>query len=200
VFRGTDGLVVVSPGAGMASGDLDALREYGEVRALVAINTLHHLGQRAWRERFGDAVSYCPPGAVKKLNEKVEGVSFRPLTELALPASVTWEDPPGYKTGETILSVATTRGSVWYTGDLLVNIPRLPPPPAKWLFTMTDSAPGFRLFRLAVWFMVKDKRKLKSWALARVDKHPPAVVVPAHGPAVEAPDLPGQTRKQLERL
>ena len=200
VFRGTDGLVVVSPGPGMTSADYDALSEYGEVRALIANNTLHHLGQRAWRERFKDAVSYCPPGAVDKLNSKVEGFTFRPLSELELPASVTWEDPPGFKTGETILSVATSQGSVWYTSDLLVNITKLPPPPAKWLFTWTDSAPGFRLFRLAVWLMVSDKQKLKEWALGRVAKYPPAVIVPAHGAAFKAPDLPAQVKAQLDRI
>ena len=200
VFRGGDGLVVVSPPPGMTSADYDALSKYGEVRALIANNTLHHFGQRAWRERFKDAVSYCPPGAVKKLSAKLSDVPFRPLSELELPASVSWDDPPGFKTGETILSVATSQGSIWYTSDLLVNIPKLPPPPARWLFTLTDSAPGFRLFRLVVWLMVKDKQKLKDWALARVAKFPPAVIVPAHGEALKAPDLPALMKAQLERL
>jgi hypothetical protein len=35
VFRGVDGLVVVSPGRGLGARDYDALREHGEVRALI---------------------------------------------------------------------------------------------------------------------------------------------------------------------
>src|SRR5262245_62169643 len=56
VFRGADGLVVVSPGTGLTAREYDALRELGEVRALVANNALHHLGQPTWRARFPDAV------------------------------------------------------------------------------------------------------------------------------------------------
>lgn len=200
-FRGTDGgLVVVSPGIGLSAADYDALKEFGEVRALIANNTFHHMGQRAWREHFKDAQSYAPPRAVEALKKKVQGVPFRPLGELALPGNVHWDDPPGYKTGEAILSVDTKRGSVWYAGDLLANIPRLPPPPVRWLFTLTDSGPGYRLFRLAVWLLLKDKKATKEWALARLAKDPPGIVVPAHGPPVEVADVVAQTRAQLERM
>jgi hypothetical protein len=60
VFRGADGLVVVSPATGMADRDFDELREHGEVRALVANNTYHHMGQASWRARFPEAKSYAP--------------------------------------------------------------------------------------------------------------------------------------------
>jgi glyoxylase-like metal-dependent hydrolase (beta-lactamase superfamily II) len=200
VFRGVDGLVVVSPCTGLEARAYDALRELGDVRALIANNTFHHMGQSAWRARFPDAVSYCPPGAVKTLDKKVSGVSFRPLDALALPEHVRWEDPPGYKTGESLLHVTTGKGSVWYSGDLLTNIPKVPGPPIGWLFSWTDSAPGFRLFKPAVWFLVKDKKALREWTLSQLAKAPPAVVVPAHGPPVEAGDVAAQARAQIERL
>jgi len=200
VFRGADGLVVVSPGTKLEARAYDALADLGKVRALVASNTLHHLGQRAWRERFPEAESYCPPGAVAKLEKKVSGVRFRPLSDLVLPRHARWEDPPGFKTGETILSVEAKRGPVWYTGDLLTNIQRTPGPPVRWLFSMTDSAPGFRLFRLAVWLFVKDKKTVREWMLARLDKSPPAVVVPGHGPAFDERDVAEQARSQIRRL
>jgi glyoxylase-like metal-dependent hydrolase (beta-lactamase superfamily II) len=200
VFRGVDGLVVVSPGTGLEARAYDALRELGDVRALIANNTFHHMGQSAWRARFPDAVSYCPPGAVKTLDKKVRGVSFRPLDALALPAHVRWEDPPGFRTGEALLSVATGRGSVWYSGDLLTNIQRTPGPPFRWLFTWTDSAPGFRLFKPGVWFLVKDRKALRAWTLGRLAEDPPAVVVPAHGPPVDTSDVASLAKAQLERL
>lgn len=201
VFRGTDGsLVVVSPGTGLAAADYDALREFGEVRALIANNTFHHLGQQPWRQHFKDAQSYAPPRAVAALDKKVQGVQFRSLTELPLPAHVRWEDPPGFKTGEAILSVGTRRGSVWYSGDLLTNITSLPPPPLRWLFTWTGSAPGFRRFLPAIWLLIKDRRAVREWALARLGQDPPAVVVPAHGRPVEGTDVAEQTRAQLLRL
>lgn len=200
VFRGVDGLSVVSPGTGLDARAFDALREFGEVRALIANNSYHHMGQSPWRARFPDAVSYCPPGAVKTLDKKVSGVSFRPLDALALPENVRWEDPPGFKTGEALLSVGTGKGSVWYSGDLLTNIQRTPGPPFKWLFSWTDSGPGFRLFKLGVWLLVKDRKALRAWALGRLAEDPPAVVVPAHGPAVDTGDVAALAKEQLERL
>jgi hypothetical protein len=200
VFRGADGLVVVSPGTRFEAREYDALAELGPVRALVANNTLHHLGQKPWRERFPEAESYCPPGAVATLEKKVSGVRFRPLSDLALPGHVRWEDAPGFKTGETILRVDSKSGPVWYTGDLLANFQRMPPPPVGWLFSLTGSAPGFRLFKLAAWLLVKDKKALREWMLTRLEQHPPAVVVPAHGPAFEASDVAEQARVQIRKL
>lgn len=200
VFRGVDGLVVVSPGTGLGARDYDALSELGEVRALVANNALHHLGQAAWRSRFPDAESYCPAGAVTTLEKKLAGARYRPLSELVLPSHVRCDDAPGFKKGETIVSVGTPRGSVWYTGDLLTNMQGVPRPPLRWLFTATDSAPGFRLFKLAVWLLVKNRKVVRDWSLARVAEDPPSIVVPAHGPPFESGEVAAEARAQLERL
>lgn len=200
VFRGVDGLVVVSPGSGVSAREYDALREHGEVRALVANNTFHHLGQPAWRARFPDAVSYAPSGALKVLEKKAPGVPFRPLADLALPAHVRCDDPPGYRTGEAFFSIRTRKGTVWFSGDLLTNIQRTPGPPLRWLFTWTGSAPGFRLFKPGVWLCVRDKRALRAWMLERLASDPPSVIVPAHGPTFDAGDVAELARAQLERL
>ena len=137
---------------------------------------------------------------MKALDKKASGVSYRPLDALVLPEHVHWEDPPGFKTGEALLSVDTGKGSVWYTGDLLTNIQRTPGPPFKWILSWVDSAPGFRLFKPGVWLFVNDKKALREWALGRLAKDPPAVVVPAHGPPVEASDVAALAKVQLERL
>src|SRR5690606_40879779 len=112
VFRGVDGLVVVSPGMGLQARDYDALAEHGEVRALVANNAHHHGGQAEGRERLPDAVSYAPGGALAELKKKAPGVAFRPLLDLPLPPHVRCDDPPGFKTGETLVSIRTGKGTV----------------------------------------------------------------------------------------
>jgi hypothetical protein len=201
VFRGADGLVVVSPACDLEARDYDALREHGEVKALVANNVLHNKGIAPWRERFPDVATYAPAGAIAQLEKKTPGVAYKPLADLAPPAHVTSDTLPGFKTGETFFSIhSKKKGAVWFTGDLLTNIVKVPPPPVKWLFTWTGSAPGFRLFRPAVWLMVADKQKVRSSMLERLASDPPAAVVPAHGPPVEASDLAAQARTQLERL
>lgn len=200
VFRGADGLVVVSPGTGLGVREYDALKELGEVRALVANNTLHTMGQPGWRARFPDAVSYCPPGAVGAMNKKAPAIGFRSLEALALPEHASWDDPPGYKTGEAIFRVTTGKGSVWYTGDLLTNIQRTSGPPLSWILSWADSAPGFRLFKPAVWFAIQDRKALRAWALGRIAEDPPAVIVPAHGPPIDGAGLAALAKTQIERL
>jgi glyoxylase-like metal-dependent hydrolase (beta-lactamase superfamily II) len=199
-FRGADGLVVVSPGARMEDRAFDALAEFGAVRALVASNTLHHLGQAEWRKRFPDADSFCPRDAVAPLSKKEPGIVFRPLSELDLPEQVRWQEAPGFKSGETILSVDAKQGPVWFTSDVLTNLQRFPGPPLGWLFTLTGSAPGFRLFRLSTWIFVKNRPALREWMLARLDEHPPVIVVPGHGPAFEAADVAERARAELLKL
>jgi hypothetical protein len=200
VFRGTDGLVVVSPGKGLTGADYDVLSGFGEVRALVANNTFHHLGQGPWRERFPKAESYAAPQALEKLQKKAPSVSFRSLDELALPPAVKIHVLPGFNNGEVLFSVGTRQGSVWYTGDLLTNIQRARKPPLSWLLKWSDSAPGFRLFKIAVWFFVKDRRVVKERMTALLAEDPPAIIVPAHGPPVTTANLVAETRTQIARL
>lgn len=200
VFRGSDGLVVVSPGTQTSDRAFDALKEFGEVRALVANNSFHNLGQPSWRARFPNAESFCPPNAVATLDKKVKGAKFKSMAELALPAHVRWDDAPGFRSGETILSVGTDRGHIWYSGDLLANLPRLPPPPLGWLFSASSSAPGYRLFMLNVWFFVKNRKELKAWALDRLATYAPTMMVPAHGPVVDSDDLVALTKGELDKL
>jgi glyoxylase-like metal-dependent hydrolase (beta-lactamase superfamily II) len=193
-------LVVVSPGCGLESADYDVLSQYGEVRALVANNTLHHLGQAAWRARFPKAESYAAAQAVERLRKKTANVPYRSIDQLPLPSHARGHTLPGFKSGETFFTVKTQQGSVWYTGDLLTNMQRTPPPPLKWLFTWSDSGPGFRLFRLAVWLMVNDKRAVKERVNALLAEEPPAIIVPGHGPAVTTAYVAAEAKMQIAKL
>jgi hypothetical protein len=200
VFRTADGLAVVSPPCGLETRDYDSLAKFGEVRALIANNLLHNLGQGPWRARFPSAKSYCPRSAVTSLQKKLPDVTFHPLSALELPAGVRCEEIPGSRKGETFVSVKTDKGNVWFTGDILTNFQALPPPPLRWLFTWTGSGPGFRLFKPNAWIFIKDRATLRKWMQERLADTPPTIAVPAHGPAFEAADLPALTEAQLARL
>lgn len=199
-FRGEDGVVVLSPASGLDARAYDAIAAIGPVTALVATNGQHHMGQSAWRARFPEAVSYAPPDALPVLAKKVPSVPFRSLAALRLPAHVRTCDAPGFAEGETLLSIEGTRGPIWFTGDLVTNIQRTPGPPLRWLFTLTDSAFGLKLFRLAVWGFVKDRRAVRAAFEERLRELPPAIVVPAHGPPLEARDLPERVLAELAKL
>lgn len=199
-FRGVDGIVVVSPPKTDDPAVMDALAAHGPVRALVANNAYHHLGQVGWRARFPQAVSYAPAGGLAALRKKHATIPWRAADELALPDNVAYADPPGFRTGEGFFSVRTGAGTAWFTGDLLSNIQRMPGPPFRWLFTWTGSAPGFRLFKPCVWFFVTDRKALRAWYEARLASDPPTVVVPAHGPAYRSSTLIADIDVQLRGL
>lgn len=201
MFRGDGGLVVVSPPTWFEARDYDALAELGPVRALVANNSYHHLGQgpvaRALSGR-GELLSAW--GALPRLAKKAAGIPFRSLAELKLPAHVHWEDPPGFKAGEAILRVKTGKGSVWFTGDLLTTLRDAEQP--LWLDDEVD--------RLRAWIPPLQARSLalhqgqegrpRVGATAQLAEAPPTIVVPAHGPPITTGDVAELARAQIERL
>jgi glyoxylase-like metal-dependent hydrolase (beta-lactamase superfamily II) len=203
VFRGKDNaLIVMSPGCGLDDSTLEGLKRYGRVAALVAINGFHHLGLPAWRKHFPEAKCYAPASAIGRLSKKVPDAKFEPLDALAplLGDSARIVEPDGLP-GSAFAIVRTPAGTYWYACDLLSNIPELPKNFVfKTLMSMTDSAPGYKLFRPAVWLQVKDKKALTGWFDKRLSDEPPTTIVPAHGTPVQAPDLVAATRAQIARL
>lgn len=200
VFRGDEGLIAVSPGRGFDSADLDVLRDFGDVRALIANNAYHHLGQRPWRQHFPNAESFAAAAVTEKLTQKSKDFGYRPIDQLPLPEGAAAHTLAGCAAGELFFTVQTSLGGLWYSGDLLTNIQRLPKPPLKWFFTWTGSAPGFKLFNPCVWFFVKDKKAAKKHLTEILRKTPPSIIVPAHGPAFEAPDTAKEAEAQIAKL
>jgi hypothetical protein len=201
VFRGKDdGLVVISPASGVDEAAMDALRDYGQVVALVANNNLHWLGQTAWRKHFRDAKSYAPAAALARLTKKT-GLAFEPLANLIpLLGDATLPEPTGLP-GNAMAFVPTKSGTYWFASDILANIPALPPGFVfKTLMSMTDSAPGYKLFRPSVWLQVKDKKGLADWFDKALAETPPTTLVPAHGAPVHMPDLVEATRALVAKL
>jgi hypothetical protein len=204
VFRGVgDGLIVVSPGTGWETAVLDDLKPFGKVVALVASNGFHWLGQAQWRKHFPDAKSFAPASGVDRIAKKVPELGrFEPL-EAAAPllgdrASII--EPPGHKTGNAVATVRGKGGTYWYPSDLFANIPKLPSNIVfRLLMSMTDSAPGYRLFRPAVWLQVKDKKVVREWIDDVMTKSAPTTVVPAHGAPVSG-DVVARTKEQAARI
>lgn len=203
VFRGAgDALVVMSPGCGLADSTLDELKTYGRVAALVAINSFHHLGLAAWRKHFPDATCFAPASAVSRLAKKAPGISFEPLDRATplLGEGARFVEPAGLP-GNAFAILRNQKATYWYVCDLLAAIPTLPTNFIfKTMMSMTDSAPGYKLFRPAVWLQVKDKKALTGWFDQELAAAPPTTIVPAHGVPVAQSDLIAATRAQLARL
>jgi hypothetical protein len=66
--------------------------------------------------------------------------------------------------------------------------------------SMTDSAPGYRLFRPAVWLQVKDKQALRSWVDDELAKSAPVGIIPAHGAPVFGSDVIANTKSLFAKM
>ncbi|MFT4704870.1 MAG: hypothetical protein ACI81R_002578 [Bradymonadia bacterium] len=194
-------MLIVSPAVGLGDVAASELERFGPVGALVANNGFHHLGQAAWRTRYPQARTFAPAEAMARIAKKSEvKLAFEPLDALRplLGDSLGVREVPNTKCGECWFWVHTSNGWAWYLSDVLANMPRLPKPlPLRLLFSLSKSAPGYRVFNLAMKFVVKDKkatlRLLREDLLAR----PPQVMVPAHGDLLIGDDLFERTNALL---
>ena len=204
VFRGAgDGLIVVSPGTKTDDSVLDELSDFGKVVALVASNGYHWLGQPQWRKRFPGARSFAPAQGIDRLAAKCPELGrFEPLEALAplLGDRATVIEGPGLRVGNAFATVRTPSGTYWYPSDFLSNIPKVSGFVMSTLMKMTDSAPGFRLFRPSVWLQVKDKPAFGSWMGDQLAGVAPTTIVPAHGAPVDGAEVIASAKAQIARL
>jgi hypothetical protein len=198
VFRGAgDGLIVVSPGSGLEGSVLDELQDFGKVVALVASNAYHWLGQPLWRKRFPEARSFAPAQGLKRLSKKMPELGpFEPLAALAplLGDHAQIAEGPGHRVGNAYATVRGKSGAYWYPSDVLSNMPLTGNVVVRTLLSMTNSAPGYRLFRPSIWLQVNDKAALRAWIEDELARSAPVAVVPAHGRPVTGSDLIASTR------
>lgn len=195
-------VLVLSPACGLPEGAFQDLDELGPVGAIVATNGFHHLGLPPWRKRFPDARCFAPTNAAARIAKKNPDAgpleSFDALASL-LGDDVVVRDAPNSKCGEMWAMVKGSEGYLWFVSDILANLPALPSGLVpRLLFKWTKSAPGYRVFNLALQFMVKDKRAVLRALLDDLAKYPPHVVIPAHGAPLTGPETATQTRTVLQ--
>ncbi len=194
------GLMVLSPPVKVTREVADDLAPYGEVEAIVANNGFHHLGIAAWREFFPKARCFAAPGAITRIAKKSRDAGeLEPLSNLAplLAEGVTVLEIPSSKCGETWARVEQEDGYIWYGSDIVANMELSPKFLVRMIFKLTKSAPGYRLFNLAHKFTFKDRKAALIAVLEDVRKHPPRIMVPAHGALLTADSLAADTEQML---
>jgi hypothetical protein len=195
------GLMVISPPSRSTPDEMRDLAAFGEVEAIVANNGYHHLGIARWREQFPKARCFAAPGARDRIAKKSKDAGeLEPLSALQplLGDRVAVIEAPASKAGETWARAQIAGGWAWYASDLLVNMPQLPPNfIIRTLFKLTKSAPGYKVFNLAVKFIISDKKRALGTMLDDVRKHPPTVMVPAHGVILTDASIAAETERLL---
>lgn len=203
-FRLPDGgMVIVSPPCGPGDASWRATAALGPVRAIVAPNGMHHLGQAAWRQRFPDARCFASPDASRRIARQNPDLGpFEPLDALRelLGDRAYVGDAAGTRHGECWLAVTTEAGFVWYVCDVLANLPSLPRPLLpRMLFWLSGSAPGFRVFHLALLASANDKAAILGSLRDSIARYPPVILVPGHGEPLLGPEVAERTMALLER-
>lgn len=186
VARMADGqLLVISPGCHMPEDAIREIGRYGRVGALLANNGMHWKGLSQWKARFPHARAFASADAAHRIRKQTSNAPrFEPLGALMplLGDTMIVTEMPASRIGETWTVVRRRQGAVWFASDLLTNMPRLAGPlPMRWLFRLTGSGPGFRVFNLALMMAAHDRKRMLSQLLAGLTRFPPAVIVPSHG-------------------
>ena len=122
---------------------------------------------------------------------------FAPLSQLAqkLGGNMGVIEAPADKCGETWAYAKTKKGYAWYASDTLANMAELPKAlPFKLVMKLTKSAPGYRVFGLALKFIASDRRGLLRAMQEALRTRPVAIMVPAHGGILAHDGLAEETR------
>ncbi len=195
-------MFVMSPPMGVDEGVFDDLLQFGEVGAVATNNGFHHLGLPAWEKRFPDARFYASPKAAIRIAKKNKDVgALEPLSDLIplLGDDIGLRDADGTKCGESWVWARTGGGYAWYTSDILANMPGLPKAFfVRQAFKLTGSAPGYRIFKLAMFAMVKDRKGVLRQFAQDVEKAPPSIVIPGHGELITRASVAQETRDLLQ--
>lgn len=195
VDLGDGQLALLSPPGGReGEALLDALEGVGEVVALVAPNAYHRLGLPLAAARFPEAALFAPAQALPRIQKGLPADRVaRPLGELAprLPAHLEIFTPPHMKSEDTILRFHSAAGPVWLLHDLILNIQQQSSVALeRWLLSALGYEKGLRVNRFGCrWVLLRDRAAFAAWLQAELERLPPVIFVPGHGPVIRDPAL-----------
>src|SRR4051812_7294127 len=180
--------MVISPASKPSPEVLDQLASDADVRALVAPNAFHHLGQNAWRMRFPEARSYAPQDALEPLASKSPQIPYRPISELAqcVGERVHFCVPDGMKRPDLLIRIRAAEICVWWLGDLFSTNTRKDQTTLLRLFAnFAGSGPGYRRNSKPGLVYVSDPSSWLQSVARQISSDPPTIVVCAHGDIVD---------------
>jgi len=201
-FRQADGAwAIVSPPSEAPASVFDHLAARGRIASLIAPNGFHYLGQAAWRERFPEARSFAPAGALSRLAAKAPDVDFHRLEDHLdrfAPAQIVI--PRGMKTPDAMIALPVEEGWLWWLGDQYANVGKGDASlPLRLLSRLLTGGPGYHCNCRPELVYVDDRA---AWGRDLADGfslRPPRLVLCAHGAPVTS-DAADRTLASLRKV
>ena len=192
-------LLLVSPPIGI-EGAYDELREHGEVVAISQLNGAHYMGIEEARAAFPFARVFASDAASVRIRKKAQDPGdiesldqFREVVGDRLEIV----EVPGHKIGDVILRARTDKGTAWWTGDIVANMPPVKSLLLRLANKWTDSGPGFKVNRLFLKFFAQDKLAIRDFLIEELAAHPMDVFIPAHGDPILREGLASELTEML---
>lgn len=181
----TGSLCLYSPVRGLGDAVWDSLKGCGEVTHVLAPNHYHHMGLRECSEAFPGAKLCCSPQAMPRLGD-CTGLTLATLEQagLELPTGARLLEPPGLKTGEVWIEVASRGQAIWIVTDAFCG-PKVKSAGVADRLEMLGTFPRFG---------VADGEIYGAWLSAALDGLELRMVIPCHGSLVVGADLAPQAR------
>lgn len=194
------GLALYSPVKGTLAATADWLEARGGVRFVLAPNHHHYLAVPETLERFPDARFVASKVAAPRLERKL-GLPVGDLASLAeaLPTAAEVLAPPGLKSGEAWLRIASGDGVAWVVSDAFFNVTRALHGGFGLAVRLIDAGPGLRIGRTFKLLSVGDRPAYRTWLRERLAGEAVRVLVPSHGEVLEDGDLPARLAALVEK-
>lgn len=160
VVRRADGSLLLHSPIALAEAQQSELEALGSVAALVVPNAGHRLDAPAYKQRYPQAVVFCPPTGRDKIEEvvRVDG-TYRDYTDDGV---VRFELLDGVGEAEGAMIVRSPDGTTVVLNDVVMNMDKKKDLLGYLFTTLLGSAPGPRVSRLARWVYVKDQPALRA--------------------------------------
>lgn len=160
VVRRRDGSLLLHSPIALADPQRLELEALGPVRVLVVPNAGHRLDAPAYKQRYPEAVVFCPPGGRKAIEEVIDvDGTYR---DYADDGVVRFEVLDGVGEAEGALTVRSADGVTVVLNDVVMNMDKKKDVLGYLFTTVLGSAPGPRVSRLVRLVYAKDQPALRA--------------------------------------
>jgi hypothetical protein len=161
------------------------VERWGEPALLVLPNRFHCIDAHAYKERYPRIRVLCPEPQRRHVSERVavDGT----MADLPRDPALVAEVLDGTTTGEAVLGAVSDGRVSLVFGDVYFNVPTRPRGGLGLLLQLLGSTGGPRVTRIARWFMVGDRHKLRAHLERLAERAGLSRLIPSHGD-VTGPD------------